>query len=87
MIGEEDSLDATEPCKPWVRTDKAGEMKMENLRAVASQDLPHPQDRSKPRSPGILDHINADVGKLKVGSHRGWRFFEKAQHTLPSALA
>src|SRR6266404_2129813 len=85
MVGEEDLLNRAEFRKPRIGADEPGEMQVQDLRAILPQYSPHARDCAPLPTPGVFNHLDADVGQLQISADRLERFFEEAQNALPAA--
>src|SRR5258707_6541920 len=85
MVGEENVFDGAEFSEPRIWADEPGEMQMQDLRAILPQYSPHARDCAPLPTPGVFNHLDADVGQLQISADRPGRFFEEAQNALPAA--
>ena len=84
LVGKEDLIHAAAARHPWVRTEKAGEIEVEDVGGMALQDGGEMARRPRRESPGILKHIESDIGQLEEFPHLTLGKELVAEHAFPA---
>ncbi len=86
MIGEENLAYGPHARLPWIPTQKAGEVKMQDFRVITANDPA--QLIFLPVSVGRFgENIQSDVWQVEKAPHLFSRLAEKTKHAFPAALA
>jgi hypothetical protein len=75
------------PGEPGISAQKRGELQMNDLWAIPTQDSAHTPDWLPAEQRGVRQHFQGTTGHFQVLSHlfAGWA--GKAEHALPTALS